>query len=565
MEFRRKWLISVALAWQFAFALGSTQAADGDPLEQIAQIASSDKETRQRGLDAVGANREGQLLSFLEAFQLGQIYRYQDQVVWCPGLQTDDEGKSIAPLSDPLTGEELQVEGVRLVVAKTELEAVGPRRRERRLIMNLVRMLQLFASDDAVRLAAAVKVGSLRKTEVLADLELALEREFDAKIQHVMGESRSLIQLGAPAGEVSDEIRLEAARNLGTLCSARGGALLKELLQKAEKAENGAASVLSAIQLDVYQQSLDAIESYQLRVRWLGYVFSGLSLGSVLVLMALGLSVIFGQMGVINMAHGELMMVGAYTTYLMQGLCGHSLPDNPVNVYFVLAIPAAFCVAAMVGWLMEWLVVRHLYGRPLDTLLATWGIGLILIQLARVIFGDNVGVNSPTWLVGNTEPIQDLNLPYNRLFILGLTASCVLAVYWVMNYTRLGLLVRATVQNRETATSLGVNTRVADGFTFALGAGLAGIAGCALTLIGGVTPDMGQNYIVDSFLVVVTGGVGELAGAVWAGLGLGVVNKLLEPTFEAIWGKVLILAIVIIFIQWKPAGLFPPRGRLADV
>ena len=176
MEFRRKWLVSVALAWQFAFALGSTQAADGDPLEQIAQIASSDKETRQRGLDAVGANREGQLLSFLEAFQLGQIYRYQDQVVWCPGLQTDDEGKSIAPLSDPLTGEELQVEGVRLVVAKTELEAVGPRRRERRLIMNLVRMLQLFASDDAVRLAAAVKVGSLRKTEVLADLELALER-----------------------------------------------------------------------------------------------------------------------------------------------------------------------------------------------------------------------------------------------------------------------------------------------------------------------------------------------------------------------------------------------------
>ena len=188
-----------------------------------------------------------------------------------------------------------------------------------------------------------------------------------------------------------------------------------------------------------------------------------------------------------------------------------------------------------------------------------------MIQLARVIFGDNVGVNSPTWLVGNTEPMQDLNLPYNRLFILGLTTSCVLAVYWVMNYTRLGLLVRATVQNRETATSLGVNTRWTDGFTFALGAGLAGVAGCALTLIGGVTPDMGQNYIVDSFLVVVTGGVGELAGAVWAGLGLGVVNKLLEPTFEAIWGKVLILAIVIIFIQWKPAGLFPPRGRLADV
>ncbi len=564
MEFRRKWLVSITLTWQWVFILGSALAADGESREQIAQIASSDKETRQRGLEAVGANREGQLLPFLEAFQLGQIYLYQDQVVWCPGLQTVD-GKSMAPLSDPLTGAELQVDGARQVVAKSELEAVGPRRRERRLIMNLVRTLQLFASDDDVRLAAAVKVGSVRKTEVLPDLELALEREADAKIQHVMRESRSLIQLGAPADEVSDEIRLEAARNLGTLCSARGGALLKELLQKAEKAESETDSVLSAIQLDVYQQSLDAIESYQLRVRWLGYVFSGLSLGSVLVLMALGLSVIFGQMGVINMAHGELMMVGAYTTYLMQGWCGHSLPDNPVNVYFVLAIPMSFLVAGFVGWLMEFLVVRHLYGRPLDTLLATWGIGLVLIQLARVTFGDNVGVNSPTWLVGNTEPIQDLNLPYNRLFILGLTTSCVFVVYWLMNYTRMGLLVRATVQNRETATSLGVNTRRTDGFTFALGAGLAGVAGCALTLIGGVTPDMGQNYIVDSFLVVVTGGVGELAGAVWAGLGLGVVNKLLEPTFEAIWGKVLILAIVIIFIQWKPAGLFPPRGRLADV
>ena len=564
MEYRWKSFVLMALVWQGAFTLGKAQMADEGARDLITRIASSDKETRQRGLEAVGANREGRLLPFLEAFQLGQIYRYQDRVVWCPGLQTV-EGKSMAPLSDPLTGAELQLDGARQVVAKSELEAVGPRRRERRVIMNLVRTLQLFASDDDVRLAAAVKVGSVRKTEVLPDLELALEREADAKILRVMRESRSLIRLGAPAGEVSDEIRLEAARNLGTLCSARGGALLKELLQKAEKVEKGAASVLSAIQLDVYQQSLDAIESYQLRVRWLGYVFSGLSLGSVLVLMALGLSVIFGQMGVINMAHGELMMVGAYTTYGMQWLSGHSLPDNPVNVYFIFAIPAAFFVAGCVGWLMEFLVVRHLYGRPLDTLLATWGIGLVLIQLARVIFGDNVGVNSPTWLVGNTEPIQDLNLPYNRLFILGLTTSCVLAVYWVMNYTRLGLLVRATVQNRETATSLGVNTRWTDGFTFALGAGLAGVAGCALTLIGGVTPDMGQNYIVDSFLVVVTGGVGELAGAVWAGLGLGVVNKLLEPTFEAIWGKVLILAIVIIFIQWKPAGLFPPRGRLADV
>ena len=189
----------------------------------------------------------------------------------------------------------------------------------------------------------------------------------------------------------------------------------------------------------------------------------------------------------------------------------------------------------------------------------------MLIQAVRIRYGDNIGVNSPTWLVGGIEVIQDFYLPYNRLFIIGLTTCCVLFVYWLMNRTKRGLLVRATVQNREMAEALGVNTRYEDGFTFALGAGLAGIAGCALTLIGGVTPDMGQNYIVDAFLVVVTGGVGEIAGSVWAGLGLGVLNKILEPIFSTIWGKVLILGMVVAFIQWRPAGLFPPKGRLADV
>ena len=565
MDSRCERLIGVALgALVFSGFAGLARGDEADLRERIARIASADKEIRQGGIEAVTESRQayGQLLPFLEAFQLGQIYRYGDRVVWCPALETDSGGNSIAPLSDPLTGDELVHEGVRLRVAKKELEGISPRRRERRVIQILVRAMQLFAVEPEKRLAAAVKMGGLRKLDALPDLVLALEQEQDPKIRHAMRESLSLIQLAAPADKIAEEVRREAARTLGTLCSARGGALLKELLAPRDDASQ---PLPAGAALAVYEEALAQIESYQLKVRLLSYVFSGLSLGSVLVLMALGLSVIFGQMGVINMAHGELMMIGAYATYEMQQLMGHSLPDHPVNAYYLCALPAAFCAAAVVGWLMEWLVVRHLYGRPLDTLLATWGIGLVLIQAVRVRYGDNVGVNSPTWLVGNTEPIQDLSLPFNRLFILGLTAICVLVVYGLMNFTRQGLLVRATVQNRETAASLGVNTRRADGFTFALGAGLAGVAGCALTLIGGVTPDMGQNYIVDSFLVVVTGGVGELAGAVWAGFGLGIANKVLEPTFQAIWGKVLILVAVIIFIQWKPAGLFPPRGRLADV
>ncbi len=288
-------------------------------------------------------------------------------------------------------------------------------------------------------------------------------------------------------------------------------------------------------------------------------------MGSILVLMALGLSITFGVMGVINMAHGELMMIGAFATYTMQLTFVRFLPKAMFNWYFVAALPASFLAAAICGYLIEKLVVRFLYGRPLDTLLATSGVSLILIQAVRLVFGNNIGVNSPTWFVGGFEVIQDLVLPYNRCFIIVLGVFCVGLIYFLMNYTSMGLRVRATMQNREMAGALGVNTRRVDGYTFALGAGVAGIAGYALTLIGGVTPDMGQNYIVDSFLVVVTGGVGELWGAIYAGLGMGMLDKWFEPFTGAVWGRVLLLILVILFIQRRPQGLFPPKGRLADV
>jgi urea transport system permease protein len=299
-------------------------------------------------------------------------------------------------------------------------------------------------------------------------------------------------------------------------------------------------------------------------------MFSGLSLGSVLVLMALGLSIVFGLMGVINMAHGELMMIGAYATYITQnifiwGIAHFHLSPAFQGAYFICAIPIAFATAAATGWLIEALIVRHLYGRPLETLLATFGVSVVMIKIVRQIFGDNIAVNSPSWLQGGCEVMQDVVLGYARLFIIGFTIAVIVAMYLVMERTRLGLLLRATTQNRGMAAALGVPTRRIDGLTFALGSGIAGLAGCALTLLGGVTPDMGQNYIIDSFMVVVTGGVGKLAGAIWAGMGLGCLNKLFEAFTGAVWGKVLVLSCVIVMLQWRPSGLFPAKGRHADV
>ncbi|MEM7392822.1 MAG: urea ABC transporter permease subunit UrtB, partial [Verrucomicrobiota bacterium] len=275
--------------------------------------------------------------------------------------------------------------------------------------------------------------------------------------------------------------------------------------------------------------------------------------------------------------HGELMMIGAYATYEMQMVFVRMIDRGDLSQaaydwYYVCAGPAAFLAAAFVGYLMEITVVRHLYRRPLESLLATWGVGLILIQIVRIRYGDNIGVNAPHWARGGVEVFQDVILPYSRCFIIGLAVLCVGLIYFIMNRTGVGLRMRATMQNREMANSMGVNTGRVDRFTFAFGSGIAGIAGYAWTLIGGVTPDMGQkNFIVDSFLVVVTGGVGELMGVICAGLGIGVISKLLEPmtiggvTIGAIWAKVILLVVIVIFIQFKPAGLFAPKGRLADV
>ena len=302
-------------------------------------------------------------------------------------------------------------------------------------------------------------------------------------------------------------------------------------------------------------------------VAWLRiaqHTFAGLSLGSILVLLALGLSIIFGLMRVINLAHGEFMMVGAYTAYVTAEIFKSYAPPSLFDAYYLLAVPLAFLVAGAVGWLCEITIIRHLYGRPIETLLATWGISLLLIQSARLAFGDTTSFTPPRLLQGGWEIVPGLVLPLNRVFIIAFCACAVGGVFYLVYRTRFGILLQATTQDRPIASALGVPIRWVDGMTFGLGAGLAGLAGAVVPLYDKINPNMGQSYIVDTFMVVVVGGVGKLAGAVVAGSGLGFMTKYLEPWLEAVYGKLAVLAFVVMFLQWRPSGLFPDRGRLAE-
>lgn len=287
--------------------------------------------------------------------------------------------------------------------------------------------------------------------------------------------------------------------------------------------------------------------------------FNGLSLGSVLLLVALGLAFTFGLMNIINMAHGEFIMIGAYVTYIFEQAATHFFgthADAVITWCFLLSIPAAFIIVGGIGMLIELGIVQFLYKRPLDTLLATWGLGLVLQQLARTIFGaPNVSVASPSWLNGSLVISMGLLLPYKRLFIMALALICVTTIYFYLYRSRSGRCLRAVMQNREIANCLGVRTRWVDSMTFAIGSGLAGIAGSSLTLIGPIGPTLGTNYLVDAFMVVVLGGVGRLSGTIIAAFVIGIADTIFEFTTTASLGKVLVLVLIIVFLQWKPTGL----------
>ncbi|SFE81374.1 urea transport system permease protein [Paenibacillus catalpae] len=293
-------------------------------------------------------------------------------------------------------------------------------------------------------------------------------------------------------------------------------------------------------------------------------LFNGLSVSSILLLIALGLAITFGLMKVINMAHGELIMIGAYSTYLTQNIFNDYLPKSMFDWYFALSIPVSFLIAFLFGLILEMSLIRFLYGRPLDSLLATWGVGLVLQQLARSIFGaPNVAVTSPSWLDGGVTFLGAV-LPYKRLFIIGLVALTLLAMYFYIYRSLEGRRMRAVMQNRDMAACLGVSTRRVDAMTFAIGSGIGGIAGCALTLLGPIGPSLGTYYIVDAFMVVVLGGVGKLVGTVLGALGIGVFNTMFEYWTNASLGKVLVFLCIVAFLQWRPMGFVAMRSRSLD-
>jgi urea transport system permease protein len=417
--------------------------------------------------------------------------------------------------------------------------------------------VKLRDENPEIRRSAASDLGSSGRTEAIPWLEQAVAREAHRWARYTMEEALALLKLGAD----DSSIRTSAASALGELRSQNAVPALKELVQAA--GEPSATEDQRNLGR-VASEALERIETWSAWSTAIETLFRGISLSSILLIMSLGLAVVFGLMGVINMAHGELMMVGAYTTFLMQAWFKAYLSADWFDHYFLAAMPASFLAAALAGLVLEVTIIRFLYGRPLETMLATWGVSLVFIQMARVYFGDLTSVTAPVWLNGGAQVMVGVYLPYNRLFIILLSAVCVVGIYLLLFRSSIGLRVRAVTQNRSMSACLGIPTRKVDAYTFAFGSGLAGIAGWALTLIGNVEPGLGQNYIVDSFMVVVTGGVGKLAGTIVASLGIGGLNKLLEPSMGAVYAKVLILVLVILFLQRRPSGLFAVKGRHAD-
>ena len=530
---------------------------DEDPLvPMLLELVSDDDEKKEITITKLAKTGDSRLEEFFELYRQGSVYNWPDaegvpRIVVNQETIMDEDFNEFAPLLDPLSGKPFLVDGKQAKPDLLDLVDISP--------------------GYETRLSGVKKSGDPPFLEnALPRLkEIAENSSEDEKVRWTARESIALIALGRNSSKLKEmEERLVFLEELGELKSLRALARLDTF--KVEISELVEAGSLSPANQTAFLGRISNVESslsdHRDSVELSGNLFRGVSYGSVLILIALGLAVTFGLMGVINMAHGELVMIGAYATYEVQRIFGHSA-DNAVDHYYLIALPIAFLASALVGLLMEQFVVRHLYNRPLESLLATWGVGYILIQLVRLRYGDNIGVNAPTWARGGFEITQDVILPYARLYLIALSATCVAFLYFIMRKTRMGVLIRATMQNRDMAQSLGVRTRNVDRFTFAI----AGVAGYGWTIVGGVTPDMGTKlFIVDSFLVVVTGGVGELAGVLCSGLGIGVLTKLIEPmefgdvTIGPVWGKVILLAAIVAFIQFRPAGLFAPKGRSAE-
>jgi len=546
----KRLLLLLLVAWLAGPPASHAQSPEA--LKALTDLAVDDGDKREAAVNALGTSRDPKWLAFLGALRDGNVYaRTQGKTVevvigGAKSTRGDAELIEIASAYDrkPL--------GIVPVSSLTEIAA------DRRLRIAIKPFLdadetraQLASPDAETRRGAAVKLGYQADAGAAAVVEAAIAREPVERVRHALREALALIRLAH--GEAA--VRILAAQSLGTLHSFDAMPALQTLA-----ADAGA----SPAERDAATQAIRQIERWSLLVRTVETVFQGASLASILLLMALGLAIVFGLMGVINMAHGELMALGAYSTFVVQNVFRARWPEW-FDAYFVVALPVSFVVAALVGVVLERGVIRRLYGRPLETLLLTWGASLIIQQGLRLWFGAaNVDVSSPSWLSGGFALMTGLTLPFNRLFIIALAAVSVAGMYWLLFRTDRGLAIRAVTQNRGMSSCLGVRAGVVDAVTFGLGAGLAGLAGAALTQVGNVGPSLGQNYIVDSFMVVVTGGVGKLAGTILAAAGIGGLNKGIEPALGAVFAKVAILVAVMIFLQRRPAGLFATRGRSAE-
>jgi len=500
--------------------------------EQARALTLGDTDARVTALQKALASADAQTAAFLQAMA--------DDAVKVNGTQVliVRDGKA----NDPASGE--------ATALPDTAEDVINNNRMRGEIDAALSALQLLSPDKGLRVQAAKSVLKEPDPTKLLMLEKALASESDDDVKKQMLLAHAAILLNSDKAEE----RMASAKTLANSQTPDTQLLLNQRLSQEEDKQ-------------VRTQLQTSLLTIQAALNWgekLGALFTGISLGSILLLVALGLAITYGLMGVINMAHGELMMIGAYATYVVQGLFRQYLPGM-FDAYLLVAIPSSFLAAALVGAILERLVLRHLYGRPLETLLATWGISLVLMQGVRSIFGaQNVGVENPSWMSGGVQLLANLSLPYNRLVIIGFAVFVLVGMTLLISKTRLGLFVRGVTQNRPMASALGVNTARIDTYAFSLGCGIAGLAGCALSQIGNVGPDLGQSYIVDAFMVVVLGGVGQLAGTVYAAMGLGLMNKLLEGVAGAVLAKIAVLVFIIVFIQKRPQGIFAMKGRSAE-
>ncbi len=461
--------------------------------------------------------------------------------------------------------------------ASGDLNAGDSDMRLRGAIQQALDSLTLADPDPDARRSAAVKLGNSQKKQYIPILQARRGREPDAAVRKAIDESLALLQLGDAdaAVQVAAITRLAELQALGSVDALRRAV---------------AASPDPRVK-EAGRRAVQSIEQHISTVNFFGTIFRGISLGSILLVVALGLAITFGLMGIINMAHGEMIAVGAYTSYVVQNVFGSgfgfhiTLPFSfggqllafgftlpGLNAtgwwyesYFLFALPLSFLMAALAGLAVERSVIQFLYRRPLESLLATWGVSLVMQQLFRMVFGaNNVQVNSPSWLLGHFS-LDDVSFGYNRVFVIAFAIVIVLGTWLLLTKTPLGLLIRAVMQNRDMASCMGVRTQRVNMMTFAFGSGLAGLAGAFLSQIGNVGPSLGQNYIIDSFMVVVVGGVGSIVGTVCSAFGIGAADQVLQQVLGSpVMGKIIVLATIILFLQWKPGGLFSTRSRSLD-